>query len=76
MLRAIAILMVIVSHIPPTLPWEWSSLLPIWRNYQTWSGVDLFFCVSGFVVTKSLPRPQWDRNEGGSGHRPSQSRRG
>lgn len=54
MLRAIAILMVIVSHIPPTLKWEWPSLLPIWRSYQTWSGVDLFFCVSGFVVTKSL----------------------
>lgn len=53
-LRAIAILMVIVSHFPPTLSWEWNSLVPIWKNYQTWSGVDLFFCVSGFVVTRSL----------------------
>jgi peptidoglycan/LPS O-acetylase OafA/YrhL len=49
-LRAVAILMVMVVH------WDtFQKLLPDIAG-QSWSGVDLFFVISGFVVTLSLVR--------------------
>src|SRR5580698_3292556 len=49
-LRAMAILMVMVVH------WDtFQKLLPDVADHS-WSGVDLFFVISGFVVTLSLVR--------------------
>ncbi len=52
-LRAIAILFVVVHHIGYLFPWDgaWQKLFAI-ATY--WGGVDLFFCVSGFVIASSL----------------------
>jgi peptidoglycan/LPS O-acetylase OafA/YrhL len=44
-LRAIAILMVIFLHLPVLFPG---------MNLGQWSGVDLFFCISGFVISRSF----------------------
>ena len=59
-LRAVAILMVMVVH------WDTlQKLLPDIAGHS-WSGVDLFFVISGFVVTLSLVRllPPLDRDTG------------
>lgn len=51
-LRAVAVLLVLVHHYPALL----GNLNPPW--YLTmeglWSGVDLFFCISGYVIGRSL----------------------
>lgn len=52
-LRAIAILTVILAHIPLILPPD-SFYFKILNISKFGSGVDLFFCVSGFIVTRSL----------------------
>ncbi len=61
-LRAIAILLTVFSHwIYPLLP----SLGAIGRSVHAstamWTGVDLFFCISGFVIADSLLRQRIDR---------------
>ncbi len=59
-LRAVAILMVVVDHIPFNLFFWHSGLQDVMLDY--WSGgtgVDLFFTISGFVIARSLlPRLQ------------------
>lgn len=53
-LRAIAVGMAIFSHINPLVPGG-SGIWKILNGYVTgWTGVDLFFCISGFVISKSL----------------------
>ncbi|WP_180863109.1 acyltransferase family protein [Cupriavidus pauculus] len=49
--RAIAILIVIVAHSPVLFRWggQWSA---IGKGFYV--GVDLFLCLSGYVITKSL----------------------
>ncbi|MFZ4715499.1 MAG: acyltransferase family protein [Bacteriovoracaceae bacterium] len=47
-LRAVAVIMVIISHVA----YFGHYLKPLFR--QTWSGVDLFFVISGCVVSLSL----------------------
>jgi len=50
-LRAVAIIYVILWHYSEML----LAVLGIdQRYYGTWTGVDLFFCISGYVITKSL----------------------
>ena len=49
-LRAIACLLVLCHH----FVWLRSFLPPIF--WHAWSGVDLFFAISGYVVTLSLAR--------------------
>lgn len=54
-LRAIAIGMVLVEHaagvLIPWLPWHGG---PLYGRFGFWSGVDLFFVISGFVIGRSL----------------------
>jgi peptidoglycan/LPS O-acetylase OafA/YrhL len=54
-LRAIAVLMVLVEHLPFNLMF-WPSRLSlfIYRDTGLWDGVDLFFVISGFVIARSL----------------------
>jgi peptidoglycan/LPS O-acetylase OafA/YrhL len=55
-LRAIAIILTLLQHLPVMLYWPnppaW--MLSIYNHTSFWCGVDLFFVVSGFVVTQSL----------------------
>jgi peptidoglycan/LPS O-acetylase OafA/YrhL len=50
-LRAFAIALVMIVHFP--------RLRQLFPFLNPWSGVDLFFCISGFVVAKSFV-PQLD----------------
>lgn len=52
-LRGIAILMTLVTHVNQLLPFHAGFLEKVFNVYSPWTGVDLFFCISGFVVSKS-----------------------
>jgi len=52
-LRGAAILMTVLTHLPQLLPFHDSSLLSLFNVYSPWTGVDLFFCISGYVVSKA-----------------------
>lgn len=51
-LRAVAILAVFIRHIHILYPWN----QPVWdfAGRGLWVGVDLFFCISGYVIASSL----------------------
>jgi len=53
-LRAVAILMTLFQHAEVLLYWRDSVYWSVRRHFDLWTGVDLFFCVSGFVITRSL----------------------
>ncbi len=58
-LRALAILLVIVCHYPALLTeidLKWHAFADGW-----WSGVDLFFCISGYVISRTLVDQLTDR---------------
>ena len=52
-LRAIAVLLVMVFHAPALLPMDYATALERWSR-GAWVGVDLFFVLSGFLVTGTL----------------------
>lgn len=54
-LRAFAIIMVLIQHFPSLYFWSDHSFFAKVNTYLSfWSGVDLFLCISGFVVSCSL----------------------
>jgi len=55
-LRAIAITFTLIQHFSWALAWTSPSLGFLLSNLQFWTGVDLFFCISGFVIARSLFR--------------------
>ncbi|HKB91206.1 MAG TPA: acyltransferase [Opitutaceae bacterium] len=69
-LRAIAILFTLVSHFFwGILPKLGGTGKKIHDMFQFWTGVDLFFCISGFVITTSLMRMSKDSTTGESDQR-------
>lgn len=54
-LRAVAIILVVVHHAGPFLAWK-----PI-AYFGAGTGVDLFFCISGFVISQSF-QPFFDQH--------------
>lgn len=54
-LRGVAVLAVLVHHMRENLfTWASAPLEPNGLSLQLWWGVDLFFVISGFVITRSL----------------------
>lgn len=54
-LRGVAVLAVLIHHVKENLfSWVVMPLEPTGLSLQLWWGVDLFFVVSGFVITRSL----------------------
>lgn len=52
-LRGVAILMTVLAHSALLLPFHNEFMVKLFSVYSPWSGVDLFFCISGFVVSKA-----------------------
>lgn len=52
-LRAIAIGLTLLSHLPTLLPFHQDFFNSLFAIYMPWTGVDLFFCISGYVVSKA-----------------------
>ncbi|CAD5107403.1 acyltransferase family protein [Zestomonas carbonaria] len=64
-LRAIAIGMTLLSHLPVLLPFHQGFFNSLFSVYMPWTGVDLFFCISGYVVSKAyLDYFDLHRNQG------------
>lgn len=52
-LRAVAIGLTLLSHLPALLPFHQDFFNSAFTIYMPWTGVDLFFCISGYVVSKA-----------------------
>lgn len=52
-LRGLAILLVLIYHFAGDIPFNVILIAPV---YYGWSGVDLFFVLSGFLITRILVR--------------------
>lgn len=56
-LRALAVLMTVTAHLFFLFPWR-GGVIQMWGEAGPyvvfWTGVDLFFCISGYVISKSL----------------------
>lgn len=55
LLRGIAVIYVVVFHAYGNLiPWRTPELTLLFSYFGGWSGVDLFFVISGFVIARTL----------------------
>ncbi len=55
LLRGIAIIFVLIEHTRINLfPWIWGPETRLYFYFGFWTGVDLFFAISGFVIARSL----------------------
>lgn len=64
-LRAIGIIFVMIAHAYKLTPWQTpldGSLHAIYYYFGWWTGVDLFFCVSGFIITSNIINNIKDNN--------------
>lgn len=52
-LRGIAIVMTVLTHANQMLPFHSEFFGKLFNVFSPWTGVDLFFCISGFVVSKA-----------------------
>ena len=52
-LRAVAIGMTLLCHLPSLLPQYDLLFSSIFNVFMPWTGVDLFFCISGYVVCRA-----------------------
>lgn len=52
-LRAVAIGLTLLNHLPTLLPFHQDFFNSLFSVYMPWTGVDLFFCISGYVVSKA-----------------------
>lgn len=69
-LRAFAIIMVLVQHFPSLYFWsDHTFFASINRLFSFWGGVDLFFCISGYVVSMSIMRSIDSNKEVGKSNR-------
>lgn len=53
-LRAVAVLLTCVHHVGLLLTWNKAPLGITEKYFAFWGGVDLFFCISGYVVSRSF----------------------
>lgn len=64
-LRAIAVLAVLWQHLDNLFPWQFPALSLAYQYAGGTFGVDLFFCISGFVIARDLmPRLQAAQAQG------------
>lgn len=52
-LRGIAIVMTLLTHLNQLLPFHAGLIDKVLTIYSPWTGVDLFFCISGYVVSRA-----------------------
>jgi peptidoglycan/LPS O-acetylase OafA/YrhL len=67
LLRGIAVIFVLIEHTRINLfPWIWGRETSFYSYFGFWTGVDLFFAISGFVITRSL-LPMLEMTSGAAG---------
>jgi peptidoglycan/LPS O-acetylase OafA/YrhL len=52
-LRGIAVLLTVLCHVPVMVPFHGPFFMAVFSLWTPWTGVDLFFCISGYVVSKA-----------------------